>query len=750
MANTILVTPGQAVAPDDWNALLIQHGNLPANAQPQIIPLDDPLLEPLLSRPGMAAYLQQHPAYRYYLADGSSVVAFGMENGQDVQVLEYKPSPKFTQAQKPPSGGRPADATPRIEGTPIGGGAFDNTQPIMVWRTPDGQQAGPAEPLQSHQRDQWERDKNRAAGVGPYTDKEVADAGRKQQPSTVQHAVPGYPGWTMATTKDGNNNELTVYYPPGSTTAQPSLPAKPDEPKAPSFQTVPGGDGQTYIRSIAVGPNGVPVITNYGPNGQKVDTIPGEREKPVVRQQEGSDGQTYNIVTTMDASGIPRTVIRNANGDIVPAVPGKADKTEIRVIDGEEREIIRDPKTGQVVSTRPLPGQQGSGSGGPSMPQLVVGAASEALRQYHNALKNDPSLTPAQRERRFQEAVQVGTMAANEARIVDAENQSVRGYNFNVADAKLNYYQRGLGQALDFVSKFNGLLPEGSDLGGKALGALLGIQMLQMNASGINQLNPGGVPTRSRYEGGAGAPGTPAVPRAPTPAELNDPAALEARRQEILAHPAFTATNTIDANGQPRVMTPSVPGNAPAQPLPVRNGVPVTSTPAVPPAAASAPAAPPPPRDPVLTSPLQAPGAGAPLRVRDPWGNEFEMTQQQMDARPGGSKDLTVIGPAATPVAAPVVPPPAAPVPQPQSAPVSMTPPGPEFAVLNRAIQPAAAPQVETPQPPAFDFSQSPALLRTRAQMTVPWRLDPLEIQQMIDAGVPEEDIWSTPTRAFA
>lgn len=44
-----------------------------------------------------------------------------------------------------------------------------------------------------------------------------------------------------------------------------------------------------------------------------------------------------------------------------------------------------------------------------------------------------------------------------------------------------------------------------------------------------------------------------------------------------------------------------------------------------------------------------APSASAPqgpkLRVRDKWGNEFEQTQEQLDRRPGGSADLTVIGP---------------------------------------------------------------------------------------------------------
>src|SRR5687768_2018305 len=97
----ILVTPGQAVAPPDWNALLLQHGNLPANAQPQAVPITDPQIKALvIANPALAAHLQQHPPYRYYMADGSSVIAFGMENGEDVQIVDYKPSQQFQQAQK--------------------------------------------------------------------------------------------------------------------------------------------------------------------------------------------------------------------------------------------------------------------------------------------------------------------------------------------------------------------------------------------------------------------------------------------------------------------------------------------------------------------------------------------------------------------------------------------------------------------------------------------------------------------------
>lgn len=48
--------------------------------------------------------------------------------------------------------------------------------------------------------------------------------------------------------------------------------------------------------------------------------------------------------------------------------------------------------------------------------------------------------------------------------------------------------------------------------------------------------------------------------------------------------------------------------------------------------------------------PMPAPAgsaSGPKLRVRDKWGNEFELTQEQLNRRPGGYADLTILGPVA-------------------------------------------------------------------------------------------------------
>lgn len=50
--------------------------------------------------------------------------------------------------------------TPHTEGTPIPGGGFDNSKPIMVNRDANGQQVGAARALTADERAQWERDQN--------------------------------------------------------------------------------------------------------------------------------------------------------------------------------------------------------------------------------------------------------------------------------------------------------------------------------------------------------------------------------------------------------------------------------------------------------------------------------------------------------------------------------------------------------------------------------------------------------------
>jgi len=98
MAEPILVNPGQSVGVAEWDQLMRQHGG--NNTPGRQIPLTDPKIKALITAdPSLVTHLQQHPVYRYYMADGTSVDAFGLENGEDVQIVSYTPSTKFQQTQ---------------------------------------------------------------------------------------------------------------------------------------------------------------------------------------------------------------------------------------------------------------------------------------------------------------------------------------------------------------------------------------------------------------------------------------------------------------------------------------------------------------------------------------------------------------------------------------------------------------------------------------------------------------------------
>jgi hypothetical protein len=641
----------------------------------------------------------------------------------------------------------PAQAAPpapkpnviQIEGTPDPSkpGGFDNDRPVMTSHWPDGRVT--YEPLTPAERQEWERQQGR---------------GPKAQPTSEQGAVPNYPGWTFVTQTDGNGNKATLYYAPGdSTHPLRSLPAKPEGAPQPSTRVVKGGDGKEYIQSITFDQNGQPTaIKNYGPDGNPVAAIPGEApDKGTVVSR---NGQQYTVRAGKDANGNPTVETYDAQGNRQAGLPEEHKPGPVRYNPdtGEYEETTTDANGRTVIRTVPREGAPSgpSAAGGPAMPEFVVGAASQSLTDYHNALRNDPTLTPAQRERRFGEAMQTATMAVNESHIEQTDLDSTRSYNFNVASTKANYYQQGLGQALNFVARFNDKLPANSPLGGQALRALLGIQMLQMNASGLNQLNPGGVPTQPRFaatRGSSGtgttpstsAPGTPPIPAPPTPAELNDPDALERKRQEIMAHPAFKPPPPVEGQAGPGAAAPAAPTTPAPPPVPMPTVAPTSTPVPMPSVTTTATPAPmptvPPTSSPPLTSPMQAPGTGPLIRVRDPYGNESQLTQRQIDNRPAGGPKLTIIGPVS------MAPPASEPIPAAMTA--LAAPPREDFAVLKQMRPPEpAAPEAPAVAPPTPDLPTPPAMLRMQAMTTPPWRLRPEQIEQMQAAGIPDSVIF--------
>ena len=194
---------------------------------------------------------------------------------------------------------------------------------------------------------------------------------------------------------------------------------------------------------------------------------------------------------------------------------------------------------------------------------------------------------------------------------------------------------------------------------------------------------------------------------------LTDPtnaAKIEADRQRFLADPVYQATETTDANGQPRERTPASA---------TTNRVAVPETPA--PAAV--------PSGPEFVTP----------------DGRFGIPAGQLGTgqppEPLPTEPAAYLAPEAP--AMPQAPPPTPPV---QEAPA---PEAADFSVLQQ-MQPT--PQVEVPEPAplSFDWQQSPAMLRSLAASTPPWRIPTPLLEQMQAAGIDEELIWSVPRRTGA
>lgn len=235
-------------------------------------------------------------------------------------------------------------------------------------------------------------------------------------------------------------------------------------------------------------------------------------------------GQHYTRITKTSADG-KTTVIENygPDGKQIPAIPGEGAAT----------------------------------AGGPPMPQIVVGMTEQALTAYHTALWNDPTLTPATREKRFQEAVQVANLATQNAATQQREMESQRNAEYNVAGSKLTFLKGGMDSALKFVGDLNGTLPKGSDLGGRAFAAILGLQMLQMKMSGIDDLTKPGT-SASRAQ----------VPTI-TARDLSNNAALTSHNATIATQAAAAADPPpVSPAAAPAAATSSAPRPAAAQAAP--------------------------------------------------------------------------------------------------------------------------------------------------------------------------------------
>lgn len=398
------------------------------------------------------------------------------------------------------------------------------------------------------------------------------------------------------------------------------------------------------------------------------------------------DGKGGTIaVQTMPDGSIKTTAL--------PGVPSDRPQPERVTVGGQVYE--RDPNTGTYAPARGLPSEGEATAGGPPIPNFVAKGAAQALIDYHTALANDSTKTPPQREKYFQEAHQVAQLAVQQAATEQNERESQRNTEYNVAHSKLTYAQTGMGQALDFVSKLNGTLPIGSDLGGQAFAALLGLQMLQMATTGINNLPRFSAADLTTPQG------VQAARSAVTPA-------LQAATAPPAAPSAPTAPNAIGAGGI---------GGVP----PAGRGDPVQTAPA-----------PLPPAKPYAPGPLDNVPAPPAPSVIEPPGRGVTTPNGAPSQVPG--EDVPFNDPRA-----PGFDP---------NQPRGMTPAGqPDYSVLSNMMQPDQQPPMAPVASPGSDYAvlAPQSDLYEQAANHLPWQMTPDDVARYRAAGIPDRVLLHVP-----
>jgi hypothetical protein len=246
-------------------------------------------------------------------------------NDQFEDIKETAPSraPSATGSQAP------AGTIPRIEGTPRGDGTFDNEQPIMVFRRPDGTFVT-SRPLEAAERTKWEQDRERSRNPGGRTD--------AQLPARSEQPVPSHPGYTQVTVKDPTTNSTRTFYvgpdgketnslPPAPTAAKPEQDGngnwgywdtKPGQPPTwvPIQGTTPAGESPKPVEVNGVwgvwkpGQNGGPPtfetvqVPQAGAGLKNVDPFVPDYTKPDLGLADWATKQRQKIGKPADQGGI--------------------------------------------------------------------------------------------------------------------------------------------------------------------------------------------------------------------------------------------------------------------------------------------------------------------------------------------------------------------------------------------------------------------------------------------------------------
>jgi hypothetical protein len=431
---------------------------------------------------------------------------------------------------------------------------------------------------------------------------------------------------------------------------------------------------------------------------------------------------------------------------------------------------------GQVVVTdvTPPPPVDPAGAG-PTMPQIILGHSQQALRDFKRQIQDEVAKgrkTQAWADAQWNDAFQVAQHVNNEAAIIQRENESNLNAQVNLATTKYTTQAKGLNDALTFVSGLNDKLPPGSDLGGKAFAALLGMQMMQAERSGIYDIKPPTDATGARLSAAGAQAGATASSRmgalaSPPPAASAPPPAPAAAAPPPAA-PAQVPPPAAPA-APPAAGAPATPNLVPPPPVPTPAPSMVTSTAPVAPGQTNVPLPPPgtlPGQGPAPLPHQMTPPSGSDPNAPLPWmpptemvvvqrkpgpgvtpGQPIRMTRAEWDelvrTNPGYANGDFDVTPEPSQSAGPTTPAAPANIPGPDPSlavpPITMAPqqPANDFAAL-QAYQPMPAPQ------PQANIGQEPAaMLHAQAASTPPWRLDEATVNQMRAAGIPEDVILS-------
>lgn len=387
-----------------------------------------------------------------------------------------------------------------------------------------------------------------------------------------------------------------------------------------------------------------------------------------------------------------------------------------------------------------IPGEGASSVSTTPMPQIVAGHIEDAMTEYHTRLWKDPSLTPEQREKRFAEFESIATAAQNQANEQQRERESQRNADYNTASTKLTYLENSTQAALTFTAGLIGKVKDGSGLAGQAFAALMGLQALNMQASGINDL-------KSTVNSGQLA--------------LNNPEKLAEQTQQISAQvqqaatPTPTTASATPSLGQGQdLSTPVVAPAATSTPSSAQSPSAATQTAAAAPSSPSAvsglgqgqdlstPAATPQPtnvapyqddqREPVATP---APDYGQPgMRVLPTGPTDEGYTGAPPDRTSPGAVEMPD-GPSQYGDSGDA-----------QSR--TQQSDWAALAALQQQQQATAQAQPQAQQQP--DYSDSPALLHAEAASKPPWQMTEDEYRKYKAAGISDDVIFRVPGRSAA